>query len=108
MPLDIDDGNLKHGLLGLVIALVEIIRDVLRIEGLKRMDGGSLTREECERLGQALMELDAAIEGIKQEQGIAESVKTVRDGLDDVVRELVDALANPLAWEKADARQEVR
>ncbi|MCX5999722.1 MAG: gas vesicle protein K [Chloroflexi bacterium] len=108
MPLDINDGNLKHGLLGLVIALVEIIRDVLRIEGLKRMDGGSLTKEECERLGQALMELDAAIEGIKQEQGIAESVKTVRDGLDDVVRELVDALANPLAWEKADARQEVR
>ncbi|PIY32248.1 MAG: gas vesicle protein K, partial [Candidatus Infernicultor aquiphilus] len=26
MPIDIDEDNLKHGLLGLVIALVEIIK----------------------------------------------------------------------------------
>ena len=99
MPIDIDGGNLKQGVLGLVIALVEIIRDTLRIEALKRVDGGSLTDEECERLGEALLDLDVAIEEIKEEQGITESVQSVRDGLDDIVREVVDRMANPRRWE---------
>lgn len=93
--LDIDENNLKHGVLGLVVALVEIIRDSLRIEAFRRMDGGSLNNEECERLGEALMDLDIAIEEIKEEQGICESVQAVRDGLDDVVREVVDSVVNP-------------
>ena len=62
MPLDIDKDDLRHGVLGLVIAVVEIIRDTLRIQAFKRMDSGSLTDEECERLGEALLDLDVAIE----------------------------------------------
>ncbi|MFC2000258.1 gas vesicle protein GvpK [Chloroflexota bacterium] len=107
MPVDIDEGSLKHGVLGLVIALVEIIRDVLRIEAFKRMDGGSLTDEECERLGQALLDLETAIEEIKEDQGIAESVQAVRDGLDDVVRDIVDGIANPRRWQREAMKQEV-
>ena len=107
MPVDIDEGSLKHGVLGLVIALVEIIRDVLRIEAFKRMDGGSLTDEECERLGQALLDLETAIEEIKDDKGIAESVQAVRDGLDDVVRDIVDAMANPRRWQREALKQEV-
>ena len=94
MSLDIKEDNLKQGVLGLAIALVEIIRDALRIEAFRRMDGGSLTDEECERLGKALLDLDIAIEEIKQEQGLAESVKAVRDGLDDLVRGVVDRMVN--------------
>ena len=107
MPLDIDEDNLKHGVLGLVIALVEIIRDALRIQGFRRMDGGSLTDEECERLGEALLDLDIAIEEIKEEQGIAESVRAVRDGLDDIVKEVVDRTVNPERWSKEAERQGV-
>ena len=62
------------------------------------MEGGSLTEEEIERLGQALMELDAAIEEIKQEQGIVESVRSVRDGLDEVVDDVLDRMINPEKW----------
>ena len=98
MVVDIDEKNLKHGVLGLVIALVEIIRDALNLQAIKRMEGGSLTEEEIERLGQALMELDAAIEEIKQEQGIIESVKSVRDGLDEVVDDVLDRMINPEKW----------
>jgi len=107
MPIDIDEGDLKQGVLGLVIALVEIIRDTLKIESLKRVDGGSLTDEECERLGGALMDLDEAIESIKEEQGIAEAVQQVRDGLDDVVREVVDRMVNPERWEEEAEKQGV-
>jgi len=98
MVVDIDEKSLKHGVLGLVIALVEIIRDALNLQAIKRMEGGSLTEEEIERLGQALMELDAAIEEIKQEQGIVESVKSVRDGLDEVVDDVLDRMINPEKW----------
>ena len=98
MPIDIDERNLKHGVLGLVIALVEIIKDALRLQALKRMEGGSLTEEEIDRLGRALMDLDTAIEEIKKEQGVSESVKSVRDGLDNIVDELLDKMINPERW----------
>ena len=99
MALTISEKNLKHGVLGLVIALVEVIRDALRIQALKRIDSGLLTDEECERLGEALMELDIAIEEIKEEQGITESVQAVRDGLDDIVDNIIDRIINPEMWQ---------
>jgi hypothetical protein len=98
MAINIDEKNLKHGVLGLVIALVEVIRDALKIQALKRMEGGSLSEEECERLGKALMDLDAALEEIKTEQGIIESVQAVRDGLDEIVDGVLDRIVNPEKW----------
>ena len=96
--VDIDEKNLKHGVLGLVIALVEIIKDALQLQAVKRMEGGSLTPEEVERLGEALMDLDIAIDEIKQEQGVTDSVKSVRDGLDNIVDEVIDQFLNPERW----------
>jgi hypothetical protein len=96
--IDIDADNLKHGVLGLVIALVEVIRDALKIQAFKRMEGGSLKEDEVERLGEALMDLDIAIEQIKEEQGITQSVQSVRDGLDNIVDDVLDKLINPERW----------
>lgn len=62
------------------------------------MEGRSLTEEEVERLGRALFDLDTAIDQIKEEQGIAESVKSVRDGLDRVVDEVIDKIISPEKW----------
>jgi len=105
--LDIDSDNLKHGVLGLVMALVEIIRDTLRIEAFKRMEGETLTEEEVNRLGESLEDLDIAIEEIKEEQGITESVKAVRDGLDDIVDDVVDRMVNPERWGEEAEKQGV-
>lgn len=95
MVLDIDEDNLKQGVLGLVIALLEVIRDVLRLQALKRMESGVLSEEEIERLGKAIMDLDVVIDEIKEEQGITETVKSVRDGLDDLVDDVIDKIVNP-------------
>jgi hypothetical protein len=100
VAIDIDEKSLKHGVLGLVIAIVEIIRDALRLQAIRRMEGRSLSEEEVERLGVALMELDTAIEEIKQEQGIFESVKSVRDGLDRIVDDVLDKMINPEIWQE--------
>ena len=98
MVIKIDEDNLKHGVLGLVMAIVEVIRDALQIQALKRAESGMLSEEEMNRLGEALMELDIALEEIKKEQGITESVKGVRDGLDEVVDDVLDRMINPERW----------
>ena len=102
MVIDIKEDDLKQGVLGLVLALVEVIRDALRIQAVRRMESGILTDEECERLGQTLMDLDIALEKIKEEQGITESVQAVRDGLDDIVDSVIDRIVNPERWQKED------
>jgi hypothetical protein len=101
MGIKIDETNLKQGLLGLVVALVEVITDTLKIQALKRMESGILSDEECERLGIAMMDLDLALEGIKTENGLAESVQSFRDGLDKLVDDVVDKIANPAKWEES-------
>jgi hypothetical protein len=82
-----------------------VIKDTLKIQAFKRMEGGSLSEEECERLGKALLELDIALEEIKVEQGISESVQAVRDGLDDIVEGLIDSIINPERWQEEAEKQ---
>jgi len=108
MTIDIDEDNLKHGVLGLTLAIVEVIRDALKLQAIRRMESGRLTEEEIERLGLALEDLDKAIEEIKEEQGVAESVQSVRDGLDDVVNDMLDKIINPGMWAEKSQEMEVR
>ena len=100
MALEVNEGNLKQGLLGLVVALVEIIQETLERQAIRRMEGGRLTEGEIERLGNALIELDEALERIKRENGIEETVKSVRDGLDRIADDVLDKMINPERWEE--------
>jgi hypothetical protein len=100
VAIRVNEDNLKQGVLGLVIALVEVIRDSLKSQAFRRMESGVLTEEECERLGGALMDLDTALEEIKQEHGITESVQEVRDGLDELVDDVIDRIINPERWQE--------
>ncbi len=89
----VDEGSVKEGLLGLVLALVEIIADVLRAQALRRMESGSLDGAEVEALGRAMMELDRAVADVKSELGLAAAVESVRRSLDETVERL---LAHPV------------
>ena len=106
MVVDIDEGNLKAGLLALVVSLVEVIKDALKLQAFRRMEGGSLTEEEIDRLGQALADLDVALEQLKADQGIAEAVQQVRDGLDELVDDVLDKFLNPQSWVEEAGRSE--
>lgn len=108
MPIKIDEDNLKSGLLGLVVALVEIIQDVLEREAMRRMESGRLKDEEIDRLGKGLMELDAAIEHIKKENHLEKIVGSVRADLDKLVEETIDIMANPETWEQEMEKTEIR
>lgn len=100
MPIKINEDNLKAGLLGLVVALVEVIKEVLEREALRRMESGRLNEREIERLGKGLMELNEALEHIKAENDIEDTVRSLRVELDKLVEETVDVLANPERWEE--------
>ncbi|MFC7469921.1 gas vesicle protein K [Actinomadura keratinilytica] len=98
MAITVDEKSLKHGVLSLVVTLVEVIQEALERQAERRMQGGSLTTEELERLGDALLELDEAMEEIKEEHGITSSVADLHRGLDEVVDDVVDKLVNPARW----------
>jgi hypothetical protein len=98
MALTVDEKSLKHGVLSLVVTLVEVIQEALETQALRRMDGGELTAAELDRMGEALLELDQALEQIKSDHGITASVADLRRGLDNVVDDVVDKLINPARW----------
>lgn len=71
---------------------MEIVRDTLTTQALRRVEAGNLTGEECERLGRALRDLEAAIDSIKREQGLEDLVKSFREELDDTINKAVQTL----------------
>lgn len=94
MGIQVDERNLKQGLLALVVALVEVIQEALEAQALRRMEGGELLEEEVERLGTGLRDLDDALEQIKMDHELQGAVEDLRRGLDDVVERLI----NPARW----------
>jgi len=98
MSIKIDETNLKSGLLGLVVALVEIIKDVLEREALRRMEGGSLNVEEIDRLGNGLLELNQALDQIQRDNEIENIVERIRSDLDTFVDDTFKVITQPEVW----------
>ncbi len=53
--LDINGEKVRNGLAQLVLTLVKLLHELLERQAIQRMDSGSLTDEEVERLGLTLM-----------------------------------------------------
>ncbi|WP_434591287.1 gas vesicle protein K [Brevibacterium sp. 1718] len=104
MALNVNEESLKHGVLTLVVTLVEVIQEALETQAVRRMEGGDLTEDEQNRLGEALLELDEAMDQIKDQHGITGSVEDLHRGLDDVVDEVVDKLINPARWAEENGK----
>jgi hypothetical protein len=68
--LDATPEDIEAGVGQLVLTLVEFVRQVLEHQAVRRMEGGSLTDEETERLGLALMRLEERLEDIREAFGL--------------------------------------
>lgn len=99
MTIKVDSDNLKEGLLGLVIALVEIIKEVLQKQAIYRLESNSLREEEAEKLGLAFMQLDETIEKIKKENNLEKTTDKIRADLDNLVDNSITKLIDPLLLE---------
>ncbi len=68
----LDPDNVRNGLVRLVLTLIELIRELLERQALRRIDGGSLTGDEIERLGLTFLRLSEEMDRLKQQFGLSD------------------------------------
>ena len=78
--IDIDAEGVEQGLAQLVLTLVEYLRQVLERQAVRRMEGGTLTDEEVERVGLALMKLEEKVHEIARSFGLDPSELNLKLG----------------------------
>jgi hypothetical protein len=64
--IDADPENVERGLAQLVLTIVELLRQVMERQALRRVEAGGLDDETVERLGRTLMALEERMEDLKQ------------------------------------------
>ena len=64
--INADPDKVEQGLARLVLTVIELLRRVLEHQAVRRMDGGSLTDEQVERLGLALLRLNDRMDELKK------------------------------------------
>jgi hypothetical protein len=65
-----DRENLEKGLAQLVLTLIELLRQLMERQALRRIEGGSLSPDEVERLGETLRLLSERMEELKDQFGL--------------------------------------
>ena len=70
--INVDSQSVEQGLAKLVLTLIEFIRRLLEKQAVRRMEGGDLSPEQVEELGLALMKLEAKMQELKAQFGLAE------------------------------------
>lgn len=70
--INVDAESVEQGLAKLVLTLIEFIRKLLEKQAVRRMEGGSLSPEEIEALGLALMKLEEKMQELKAQFGLAD------------------------------------
>lgn len=67
--LDASPENVERGLAQLVLTLVELIRQLMERQAIRRMESGTLTPQQEEDLGMALMRLAEKMDELKDHFG---------------------------------------
>ena len=80
MKLGGDREDIERGLAQLVLTLIELIRQLMERQAIRRVEAGGLSDEQVERLGQALMALEQKMEELKEAFGLAQEDLTLHLG----------------------------
>lgn len=65
-----DTSDTSRSVIRLVLTVVELIRGLLERQAVRRVESGTLTPEETERLGRALMQLEDTVRQLAEQHGI--------------------------------------
>jgi hypothetical protein len=63
--LETDPESVERDLFKLVLTIIELVRQLMEKQALRRVDEGDLTDEQIEGLGTGLMRLEEAMEDLK-------------------------------------------
>lgn len=75
--VDVDPEGAGAGLAKLVLTLVEFLRQLLERQAIRRMEGGTLTDDEVERMGIALMRLEEKVQELAAQFGLRKEELTL-------------------------------
>jgi hypothetical protein len=64
--VNLDPERVEHGLVQLVLSVIELLRQLMEKQALRRIEGGSLTTGQVEQLGVTLMRLEEQMHGLKE------------------------------------------
>lgn len=70
--LDIDPDDVGRGLGQLVLTIVKLLQELMERQAIRRMEAGSLTDQEMERLGLTFEALSLEMERLKRHFGLEE------------------------------------
>jgi len=70
--INLDQDNIKNSLGQLVLTLVKLLHELLERQGIRRIEAGTLTDDQIERLGLTLMKQAEEIDRLRQEFGLEE------------------------------------
>src|SRR3954469_12121581 len=70
--INADPEHVEQGLARLVLTVIELLRNVLEHQAIRRMDGGTLDAQEIERLGLALLKLSQRMDELKATFGLTD------------------------------------
>jgi hypothetical protein len=70
--INVDPEKVENGLARLALTLIEVLRKVLEHQAIRRMEGGSLSEQEVERLGFALLRLHDRMQELKNVFGLSD------------------------------------
>jgi hypothetical protein len=65
-----DPANVERGLVSLVLTLVELLRQLMERQAIRRVDQGALTDEQIERIGTTLMLLEEKMAELRDHFGL--------------------------------------
>lgn len=65
-----DPENVEKGLVQLVLTLVELLRQLMEKQAIRRVDAGGLSDDEIDRLGETLMLLDMRMTELREHFGL--------------------------------------
>ena len=69
--VELSPDNIEQGLAKLVLTLIDFLRQLLERQAIRRMEGGALSDQEIEEMGEALMKLEAKIKELAEQFGLS-------------------------------------
>ena len=69
--MESDKDSVERDLFKLVLTIVELVRQLMERQAIRRVDEGDLSDEQIEEVGTALMRLEAAVASLREQYDLS-------------------------------------
>jgi hypothetical protein len=72
--IELDRDDFERGFAALVLTVVDLVRELMERQALRRIDVGDLSDEQVERIGETLMALEERMKELRERFGLSDNV----------------------------------